>query len=156
MRKRILSSAQDEADGAVNWLDLDSLVEVEISSEDPAWPVESALLPGGGPGWRAAGAGSQTIRLIFDAPQSLHRIRLDFRESEYERTQEYVIRWSAGDGQELREVVRQQWNFSPGGSTQQLEDHAVQLPGVTVLELEINPDISGGTAPASLQQLRLA
>ena len=156
MRKRVLSSTQDAADAAVDWLYLEPLVEVEITSEDPAWPVESALLPGGGPGWRAAGAGSQTIRLVFDAPQSLHRIRLEFRETKTERTQEYVIRWSADGGQEFREVIRQRWNFSPGGSTHQVEDHAVDLPGVTVLELDITPDIGGGSAPASLHKLRLA
>lgn len=90
MRKRFPSSTQDAADAAVDWLHLEPLVEVEITSEAPAWPVESALLPGGGPGWRVAGAGSQTIRLVFTAPQSLDRIRLEFRETNTERTQEYV------------------------------------------------------------------
>ncbi len=52
--------------------------------------------------------------------------------------------------------MRQQWNFSPHGATGQTEDHRVELPGVTLLELSIVPDISGGTAPASLAQLRLA
>jgi len=155
MRKRLLSSAPEPTD-AGGWLDLESLAVVEITSEDPDRPIESALLPAAGPGWRAAGPGPQTIRLVFDAPQSLHRIRLEFSEATAERTQEYVLRWSADGGREFRDVVRQQWNFSPGGSTHQIEVHAVDLPGVTVLELEITPDLGGGSAPASLEKLSLA
>ena len=67
-----------------------------------------------------------------------------------------MIRWSADGGGEFRDVVRQQWNFSPGGSTHEVEDHTVNLPGVTVLELTITPDTAGGSARASLQELRLA
>ena len=156
MRKRVLAPTQGAAEAADEWLHLEPLVEVEISSEDPAWPIESALLPDRGPGWRAAGAGSQIIRLVFDAPQTLHRIRLEFQETHTERTQEYVIRWSPDRGHEFREVVRQRWNFSPGGSTHQVEEHSVDLPAVIVLELEITPDISGGSTPASLHTLRLA
>lgn len=155
MRKRILPAGQDTpAPG--DWLDLDALAEVELTSEDPAGPIESALLPGEGPGWRAAGPGPQTIRLLFDPPQDLHRILLEFVETTTERTQEYLIRWSDDGGHEFRDVVRQQWNFSPEGSTHQVEDHRVELPGVDVLELEITPDLGGGRAPASLGKLRLA
>lgn len=155
MRKRILPSLQD-APIAGDWLDLESLAEVEITSEDPAYPIESALLADGGSGWRAADPGSQTIRLLFDPPQVLHRIWLRFREDTAERTQEYVIRWSSDGGHAFGEVVRQQWNFSPAGSTEQVEDHRVELASVDVLELEITPDRAGGGARASLQQLRLA
>ena len=38
------------------------------------------------------------------------------------------------------EVVRQQWNFSPHGTTEEIEDYTVDLSGVTVLELRIDPD----------------
>jgi hypothetical protein len=72
------------------------------------------------------------------------------------RTQEYVLRWSADGGRSFREIVRQQWNFSPQGTTSETEDHHIELPVVTVLELSIIPDISGGNAVASLAQLRLA
>jgi len=156
VRKRVLTSALDAPPAAGDWLNIEPMVEVEITSEDPAHPIESALLPDDGPGWCAAGPGPQTIRLVFDAPQSLHRIRLEFREDTAERTQEYVLRWSADGGREFRDVVRQQWNFSPGGSTHQVEVHAVDLQGVTVLELEITPDLGGGSAPASLEKLSLA
>lgn len=81
---------------------------------------------------------------------------MNFVEPGAERTQEYVLRWSSDRGQSFREIVRQQWNFSPQGATSEIEDHHVELPAVTVLELSIIPDISGGNAPASLAQLRLA
>ena len=156
MRKRVLTSALDAPPAAGDWLNIEPMVEVEITSEDPAHPIESALLPDDGPGWCAAGPGPQTIRLVFDPPQSLHRIRLEFRESTAARTQEYVLRWSADGGKEFADVVRQQWNFSPNGATHQVEDHVVDLPGVTVLQLDITPDIGGGNSHASLAQLRLA
>lgn len=156
MRKRVLPSTQDAPTADSGWLDLEPLVEVEITSEDPAHPIESALIPGKGPGWRAAGPGVQTIRLIFDPPRSLRRILLEFSETSAERTQEYVLRWSADGGREFSDVVRQQWNFSPGGATRQVEDQTVDLAGVTVLELAITPDMGGGSAPASLEKLRLA
>jgi hypothetical protein len=52
--------------------------------------------------------------------------------------------------------VRQQYNFSPPEALSEVEDYDVDLDGVTALELKIVPDISGGSAQASLAQLRLA
>jgi hypothetical protein len=157
MRKRIITSVQQESISPdQDWLDVEGLAEVEITSEDAAHPIESALLPGRAPGWRAAGPGKQTIRLLFANPQRLRQIRLNFVETHTERTQEYVLRWSPDGGQSFREIVRQQWNFSPQGATCETEDYHVDLPAVTVLELSITPDISGQNAVASLAQLRLA
>lgn len=157
MRKRIIAPVPKEtALPDQDWLNVEELAEVEITSEDAAHPIESALLPGGASGWRAAGPGKQTIRLIFANPQRLRQIWLNFVETRTERTQEYVLRWSPDGGQSFREIVRQQWNFSPQGATFQTEDRHVELPAVTVLELSIIPDTSGGNAIASLAQFRLA
>lgn len=158
MRKRIISAAQQETSSPTeDWLDLERLVQVEITSEDTAHPIEAALMPDrGGSGWRAAGPGEQTIRLLFAHPQRLRRIWLHFVEPVTTRTQELVLRWSADGGQSFREIVRQQWNFSPQGATSETEDQRVDLSEVTVLELSIVPDTSRGHARASLQQLRLA
>ena len=93
---------------------------------------------------------------MFDEPLQLRRVHVVFQEDERERTQEFVLRWSPDGGQTYREIVRQQYNFSPPGSTREIEDYAVHLEGVTALELKIVPDISGGSARASLAQLRLA
>lgn len=164
MRKRIISPGQQEtASPDQDWLNVEDIAEVEITSEDTAHPIESALLPdrtsawlARASGWRAAEPGKQTIRLLFTHPQRLRRIWLNFVEPLTERTQEYVLRWSADGGQSFREIVRQQWNFSPQGATCETEDYHVDLPAVTVLELSIIPHTSGGNAIASLARLRLA
>jgi len=106
-------------------------------------------------GWRAADSGTQTIRLIFDEPQRLTRIALVFEETETERTHEFVLRCSPDGGRSFREIVRQQWNFSPPNTMREIEDFRVDLSGITVLELVIVPDISRGSARASLKSLRL-
>ena len=127
--------------------------DIEISSEDPDYPIESALLPGDGPGWRAASPGRQTIRLLFAQAQRLRRIRLCFVETTLQRTQEYVLRWSAGAGQSFQEIVRQQWNFDPQGASSENETHQVDLFGVRAVELIITPDIANGQAFASLARI---
>jgi hypothetical protein len=137
------------------WLDLERLARVEVSSEDPAHPVEEALRVGRPAGWRAGASGPQTLRLCFDEPQLLQRIRVHFEETQHERRQEFALRWSA-DGASFREIVRQQWNFSPSGSTREAENYVVALAGVSVLELQIVPDTRGGDARASLAELRIA
>jgi hypothetical protein len=157
MRKRIIAPVQKEtASRDQDWLNMEELAEVEVTSEDAAHPIESALLPGRASGWRAITPGKQTIRLLFTYPQRLRRIWLNFVETGTERTQEYVLRWSPDGGQSFREIVRQQWNFSPQGASRETEDHHVELPAVTVLELSIIPDTRGGNTFASLAQLRLA
>ena len=138
------------------WMDVDRIASVEVSSEESDYPIESALLLEGKRGWRAANPGMQTIRLIFDEPQKLRRILLVFEDTENSRTQEFVLRWSPDIQYSSREIVRQQWNFSPPDSVRETEDYAVELSEVKVLELMIVPDKSGGEVRASLVSLRLA
>lgn len=137
-------------------MNIDTLAEVEMTSEDTSFPIESVLLPGRDSGWRAATSGEQTIRVCFEEPLSIKRIWLNFVESDIERVQEYVLRWSADGGKSWHEIVRQQWNFSPSGSTQETQNLQVELNHLNLLELIITPDISGGNSLASLAQLRLA
>jgi hypothetical protein len=84
------------------------------------------------------------------------RISVVFEEAENTRTQEFVLRWSSDLGRSFREIARQQWNSSSPGTVQELEDYLVDLTGLTVMELEIIPDKSGGEARSSLESLRLA
>ena len=157
MRKRIIAPRERATEFVEDdWLDLEGLAEVEVTSEDTAHPIEAALLPGHGSSWRASAPGKQTIRLLFARPQPLKRICLSYVESAIPRTQEYVLRWIPGGAQSYREIVRQQWNFSPQGATSETEDHRVDLPAVAALELSITPNISGGDAVASVASLRLA
>jgi hypothetical protein len=153
MRKRLISSQQHPDE---QWLEVEQMATVEVSSEDPECPIEHALLPGGKAGWRAAGPGPQTIRMLFDQPQRVRRIRLVFTESAAPRTQEFLLRWSGDRQQSFQEIVRQQWNFHPEGSTRESEDYEVNLHAVTALELRIKPDIGGANATASLTQWLVA
>ena len=155
MRKQLMQHPSDASVLSPLWLDVASLAHVELTSEDPAYPIDAALLPRTSPGWRAAQPGAQVIRLVFDRPQSLHHLRLVFAEAQQARTQEFVVRWSADGGQSYRDVVRQQYTFSPPGTVHEVEDYQVQLEDVTHVELRIVPDIQGGDACATLQEMRL-
>ena len=156
MRKRVIKPAATEAAAAEpEWLDVEKLAQVEVTSQDAAHPIESALIPGEESGWRAAQPGPQTIRLVFDQPQRLSRVWLLFIEADSARTQEFVLRWSP-DGRSFRDIVRQQWNFGPPETIREAEDYRVELSGVRALELVIVPDTSGGEARASIAQWRLA
>ena len=157
MRKRLVTpippAGTPHEDGR---LDLDREAMVEVTSEDKDCPVEAALVLGETRSWRAAVSGAQTVRLIFDKPQRLTRISLVFEETDTERTQEFVLRWSGDGGRSFREIVRQQWNFSPPNAIREVEDYRADLSDVTVLELIIVPDISRGSARASLKSLRVS
>lgn len=157
MRKRIISQdIEDIIPPDEDWLDLEILAKAELTSEDPSHPIELALRPGDGPGWRASESGQQTVRLLFDKPLRVRRIYLVFREEEKERTHEFVLRWSSDGGKSYREIVRQQYNFSAPHNTLEIEDYDVDLAGLTTLELSIIPDMSGGLARASVAQFCLA
>jgi hypothetical protein len=159
MRKSIVSPSAVAATPISDlWRDLERIARVEISSEDEQFPIEHALGKKGTTGWRAAETGPQLIRLHFDEPLNIKRLRLHFVDKTAERSQEFAV--YAGSGNELKEVVRQQWSFSPNGSTEEIEEYTVNLSGVTTLELRIDPDRSHdpkmSQAYASLQSLKLA
>ena|SRR6266567_3265245 len=157
MRKRLITPTPlDVPPRDEGWLNLDRAGVVEVTSEHKDYPVEAALVLGETRGWRAAASGPQTVRLIFDEPQRLTRIALIFEETETPRTQEFVLRWSGDGGRSFREIVRQQWNFSPPNTVSEVETFQADLADVTVLELIIVPDISRGTARASLRSLRVS
>ena len=95
---------------------------VEITSEHPHFPIEAAF-SGHGLGWRASASCPQRIRIIFGEPRPVHRIQMQFVETEVERTQEFTLQWAAGPGAEWHEMVRQQWAFAPHGSNKEIEDY---------------------------------
>ena len=156
MRKRLITlTPPDTRFDRDHRLDLSTTALVEVTSEEKDHPIESALIPGESTGWRASEPGTHTVRLIFDRPQKLKRISLVFEEKETSRTQEFVLRWSPNPEGALREIVRQQWNFSPPHTTMEVEEYRVELSNVTVLEMTITPDIAGSAARAQLGAARL-
>jgi hypothetical protein len=156
MRKTPVSPSPSDLRSPLDtWLDIEDLAAVEISSEDPAHPFECALHGGRGQGWRAAAPGRQIIRLKFDQPTTIRRIRVEFREASRERSQEFRLTTTSVGGQKL-EIARQQWNFSPDGSTVEIEDYAVNLPDAAEVELLIDPGRHDRTAVATLQSIAIA
>jgi hypothetical protein len=150
MRKRIvdLRDTSLPAESDAGWLNLCEIATVEVTSEDERFPIETVFANNGGPGWRAARPSKQVIRIIFDEPVAVRRIRIRFDEPESERTQEFTLSWSPAAGG-CREIVRQQWNFNRGAATE-IEDYALSLDGVAGLELAIQPDISSNNGVATL------
>jgi hypothetical protein len=123
MRKRVIKPAVHEvATADQEWLDVEQLAQVEVTSEDAAHPVESALVPGDGAGWRAAQPGEQTLRLVFDKPQRLTRIWLLFIEPAVElrpagddpRGGGLSRRPGRGDGARAGDRPRQEWGRGAG------------------------------------------
>jgi hypothetical protein len=155
IRRLITPAPEPVRSRGEGWLDVERAAVVGITSEDKDFPVESAFVSGETSGWRAPTDGTQTIRLIFDPPQRLTQISLLFEERGTAGTQEFVLRWSADGGSSFREIVRQQWNFSPPQTIREVEEYQVELFNVTALELTTVPNTSGGTARASLKKLRL-
>jgi hypothetical protein len=157
MRKKIVGRhhAQQGDQSNKGWLDLEQIATVEVTSEDPSFPIEYAFRSNGGRGWRASQGGEQQIRIIFDKPVSVHRIELRFHEADCERTQEFILRWSSESGGTATEIVRQQWNFSTTGPTTEIEHYVVDLDAVSVLELAIRPDLRRPEAVASLASWRM-
>lgn len=158
MRKRIVDRSPVQVSRAPEqgWLDLQEIATIEVTSEDPEFPIESVFNSNPGSGWRASQRGEQQIRIIFDQPISVRRIQLQFVEPEFERTQEFTLRWSSARGGTPQEIVRQQWTFSPAGSTSEIEDYQVSLDDLAVLELNVKPDLSRQEALATLAAWRLA
>ena len=156
MRKRIITQgANDVQFTDQEYLDLEKFAQVEITSEDPAFPIESALSRGESKGWRALNPGRQTIRIIFNDPQNIKRIHLQFDENTQSRTHEFVILWSSGDKQSYHEILRQQFTFSPPNTTREVEDYVINLTSVKELELRIVPNINDNKALASLTNIKI-
>ncbi len=156
MRKMIRRAETESAPEKASWLDIGAIAQVEVTSEDSQYPIESAFGEGSGLGWRASERGKQTIRLFFDEPQRIRRIWLRFVEEHADRTQQFSLQWSKNKMDSLRPLFQQQWNFSPSGSTTQTEDYKVELDDVWMLQLVIDPDISKGPAVATLESWWLA
>ncbi|ACB74392.1 hypothetical protein [Opitutus terrae] len=156
MIKRTISTATPRTGEGPGWLRLDDAAEVEISSESETNPIEAALLLDDARGWRADAPGEQTIRLKFLRPHALRRVRVVFEEHERERTQQFALRAAIAPANTWTDIVRQQFNFSPVGATREEEEYRVDLREVTTLELTIKPDLRGGDARASLQELRIS
>jgi hypothetical protein len=157
MRKKLISPTYGTYGvPSRNWLDLEQAARVEASSEAEGYLVEGALLKDLQGGWRASEPGNQIIRLSFDHPQIIRVVRLVFREEECDRTQEFLLRWLRNGAASWRDILRQQWNFSPPNTVTECEEYNVELVSAVGLELSIDPDINRSKCVASLERLQLS
>ncbi len=120
-----------------------SLATVQASSEAVGHPISLVFGEAYGPGafhWRAAERGDQTVTVAFYQPAMIDRVIMDIEECDETRTQEVQLASSKDGGVTYRELVRQEFNFSPDGTTWEHEDWAVRQDQVTHLRLVIKPD----------------
>ena len=134
------------------------MATVQVTSEAPDHPIDFAFDPHRGPGgtrWIAGEPGEQTVTLVFDAPQTINQILLEVEEPEVTRTQELQLSLSYDGGRTYRELLRQEFNFSPDGTTFERENWAVTAASVTHLRLVIKPDKGDKPCRATLTSLVL-
>src|SRR5438445_13359237 len=139
-------------------IDIASCATVAYSLDDPAHPVEHLLDEPSGLGagrWMSARPDTtEHIVIEFDLPQAISRLVDEVEETMRERTQEVRVEVSEDGGRSYRQILVQEYNFSPGGATYQRQDQRVNLRQVTHLRLTIVPNKSG-SGTATLTTLRL-
>ena len=158
LRKQIIRAPASTPAPTPGEIDIAAVATVLVTSEAPEHPVDHAFDAHRGPGgsrWVAGEPGEQTLILAFDAPQTIRRVALEVEEPEVARTQELQLAVSTDGGRTYRELLRQEYNFSPPGTTFEREDWAVPAEGVTHLRLVIRPDKGGKPCRATITSLIL-
>ena len=159
LRKHIIRAPASTPVPTPGEIDIAAVATVLVTSEAPEHPVDHAFDAHRGPGgsrWVAGEPGEQTLILAFDAPQTIRQVILEVEETEVARTQELQLAVSTDGGTTYREVLRQEYNFSPPGTTFEREDWAVDAEGVTHLRLVIRPDKGGNPCRATITSLVLS
>ncbi len=157
LRKQIIPpSSPPPSPGQPDAKDIAAVATVLVTSEAPDHPVEH-LFDGrdgrGGTRWTASSEGEQTLVLAFDAPQSVREVSLETEEPHASRTQVLTLSLSQDGGRTYREVLRQEFTFSPPGTTFERERWSVRADGVTHLRVVIRPDKGDGPGRATLTSL---
>ena len=158
MRKRLMSEQISECVGRPGQIDVASLATFRYSSEDPDHPLDH-LIDGhcgrGGTRWASARANTtECIELEFEPAQEISRLIYEVEEHRVERTQQVRVEISTDRGRIYRQVLAQDYTFSPEGATFQHEDVHLELRPITHVRLTIVPN-KGGSGVATLTSLRL-
>jgi hypothetical protein len=96
----------------------------------------------------------EQIVVEFDQPQTISRLVYEVEEAVRERTQEMRVEVSEDGGRTYRQVLVQEYTFSPGGASYQREEQRLNLHQVSHLRLTIVPN-KNGSGTATLTSLRL-
>ena len=158
LRKRRLEDDAATSARAADEIDIAGCATIAYSSEHPGYPIEHMLDGRSGPGaTRWISARPDTIEHIvveFDRPQPISRLVYEVEEAMRERTQEVRVEVSEDGGRTYRQILVQEYTFSPGGATYQREDQRFNLPQTSRLRLTIVPN-KNGSGTATLTLLRL-
>lgn len=93
--------------------------------------------------------------VTFREPCRLAQVTMEVEEREVARTQEVQLAVSTDGGLTYRELVRQEFNFSPDGVTWEKETWNVPEDHVTHVKLVIKPDKGRTDCYATLSSLGL-
>ncbi len=158
LRKLIIKPHSATPDAITGEIDIAAVATVQVTSEAPDHPIDLSFDPLRGPGgtrWIAGEQGEHTMTLAFDAPQTINQILLETEEPEVACTQELQLSLSCDGGRTYRELLRQEFNFSPPGTTFEREMWTVSAQEVTHLRLVIKPDKGDKPCLATLASLVL-
>ena len=159
LRKQIIPKRSGESASLEGEIPIAAVATVQVTSEQADHPIDNAFDESRGPGgsrWVADAPGEQTVTLVFDSPQTIRKIGVEAEELAVSRTQELAVSVSADGGRTYRELVRQEFNFSPPGTSFERELWSVSAGAVTHLRLEIKPDNGGRVGRATLTSLAVA
>ena len=158
VRKRLLPKEGENPTAFAGEIDIARHAVLAYTSDDPEHPIENLIDGHYGPGstfW--AGAKPNTMERIvveFDHPQSVSWMIYEVEDCVCARTQEVRVEVSSDGGRTYRQVLVQEYTFSPAGATFQREVQRLNLPPMSHLRLTIVPD-KNGSGPAKLNSLRL-
>jgi len=158
LRKHILTDHPGGRVSGPGEKDIAALATVLVTSEAAEYPIDNAFDSHRGPGgsrWVAAEPGEQTLLLAFDTPQTIRTLCLEVEERDVSRTQELHVAISRDEGHTYQELLRQEYTFSPPGTTFEREEWSITAEGVTHLQLVITPDKGGKPCQAMLTALAL-
>jgi hypothetical protein len=162
LRKLIIPATPDPTDPRTSdktgRIYIPELATVLVTSEAAEHPVDCLFDGHDGPGgtrWVAAEDGEQVLILAFDTPQIIQEVGLETEELQASRTQVLTLSLSQDRGRTYREILRQEFNFSPPGTTFERERWIVSATMVSHLRVTIRPDKGGKPGRASLTSLTI-
>ena len=100
--------------------------------------------PGGTRWISARPATTEHIVVEFDQPKAISRLVYEVEETMRERTQEVRVEASDDGRRTYRQILVQEYNFSPEGATFQREDQRLDLRQVSHLRLTKSPTAEMG------------
>src|SRR5262245_39768441 len=158
LRKHLLTAPPLTSGSPAGVQDIAAIATMWVTSEAADAPIDHVFDQHGGPRgrrWVAAEPGEQRLILGFNTPQTLRTIHVEVEEPEVSRTQVLHMSVSYDGGQTYQELRRQEYTFSPPGTTFEREEWSVTVEVATHLQLVITPDKGGAPCRATLISLAL-